>query len=123
MIGHRFIEESFPVKEVGEIAAQEKNNHHAHINTLHTWWARRPLAASRATAYAALTPTPADIEDWQRRRNFLIALSKWERPLNSHLLARAREEILEASKGRSPRVLDPFAGGGSYPLEALRLGC
>jgi putative DNA methylase len=123
MIGHRFIEESFPVKEVGEVAAQEKNNHHAHINTLHTWWARRPLAASRATAYAALTPTPADIEDWQRRRNFLIALSKWERPLNSHLLARARKEILEASEGRSPRVLDPFAGGGSYPLEALRLGC
>jgi putative DNA methylase len=123
MTDHRFIEESFPVKEVGEAAAQEKNNHHGHINTLHTWWARRPLAASRATAYAALTPTPADIEDWQRRRNFLIALSKWERPLNSHLLARAREEILEASKGRSPRVLDPFAGGGSYPLEALRLGC
>src|SRR5690606_8278756 len=25
--------------------------------------------------------------------------------------------------GRAPRVLDPFAGGGAIPLEAMRLGC
>ena len=33
------------------------------------------------------------------------------------------KEILEAYGGRSPRVLDPFAGGGAIPLEAMRLGC
>jgi len=32
-------------------------------------------------------------------------------------------EILKANGGKPPRVLDPFAGGGSIPLEAMRLGC
>ena len=34
-----------------------------------------------------------------------------------------REEIRKAYGGRAPRVLDPFAGGGAIPLEAMRLGC
>ncbi|MGO9814095.1 MAG: DUF1156 domain-containing protein [Isosphaeraceae bacterium] len=34
-----------------------------------------------------------------------------------------REEIKKAYGGRAPRVLDPFAGGGAIPLEAMRLGC
>lgn len=50
MTDRRFIEESFAVKEVSEISAKEKNIRHGHISTLHIWWARRPLAASRATA-------------------------------------------------------------------------
>jgi putative DNA methylase len=33
------------------------------------------------------------------------------------------EEIKKAYRGRAPRVLDPFAGGGAIPLEAMRLGC
>lgn len=48
------IEESFPVKEVSRESAREKNIRHGHISTLHIWWARRPLASSRATGYAAL---------------------------------------------------------------------
>ena len=34
-----------------------------------------------------------------------------------------REEIRKGYGGRAPRVLDPFAGGGAIPLEAMRLGC
>ena len=34
-----------------------------------------------------------------------------------------RSEIQDAYGGRSPKVLDPFAGGGAIPLEAMRLGC
>jgi len=34
-----------------------------------------------------------------------------------------RQEIRKAFGGRAPRVLDPFAGGGAIPLEAMRLGC
>ena len=119
----RFIEESFPVKEVGEASSREKNIRHGHISTLHIWWARRPLAASRATAYAALTPAPKDAEEWQKKRDFIIQLSQWENSNNQSLLERARREILEANGGVPPKVLDPFSGGGSYPLEALRLGC
>jgi adenine-specific DNA methylase len=56
----RFIEESFPVKEVSHESAREKNIRHGHISTLHIWWARRPLASSRATGYAALVPAHSD---------------------------------------------------------------
>lgn len=40
-----------------------------------------------------------------------------------HELEWFREEIKKAYGGRAPRVLDPFAGGGAIPLEAMRLGC
>lgn len=119
----RFIEASFPVKEVGEISAKEKNIRHGHISTLHIWWARRPLAASRATAYAALTGMPDDSLEWQKKRNFIIDLAKWENSNNEHLLKKAIKEILEHNDGKPPKVIDPFSGGGSYPLEAMRLGC
>ena len=66
MTDRRFIEESFPIKEVGAEAAREKSIRHGHISTLHIWWARKPLAASRATAYAALTPVAKDELAWQR---------------------------------------------------------
>ena len=115
----RFIEESFPVKEVSAESANEKNI----LSSLHIWWARRPLVASRATAYAALIPPPKDTEDWNRKRNFISNLSKRKNSLNSHLIETARKEILEANDGEPPKVLDPFGGGGSIPLEALRLGC
>jgi putative DNA methylase len=139
----RFIEETFPVKAVSQHAAKEKNIRHGHISTLHIWWARRPLAASRATAYAALVPPPADALAWQTQSDFIADLSRWEHALNAPLLERARRAIyaahaerlsaelgrpvsvddIEAGRVPPPRVLDPFSGGGSYPLEALRLGC
>jgi adenine-specific DNA methylase len=34
-----------------------------------------------------------------------------------------RDEIRKAYGDRPPKVLDPFAGGGAIPLEAMRLGC
>ena len=119
----RFIEESFPVKEVSEISAKEKNIRHGHISTLHIWWARRPLAASRATSYAALIPAPKDEVDWNEKRRFIIELSKWENSLNQGIIKKAREDVLKVNGGKPLRILDCFAGGGSIPLEALRLGC
>ena len=119
----RFIEESFPVKEVSAESVGEKNIRHGHISTLHIWWARRPLAASRATTFAALTPPPESIDERNLKRNFIADLSKWGNSLNSYLIERARKEILDANGGIPPKVLDPFGGGGSIPLEALRLGC
>lgn len=119
----RFIEESFPVKEVSAESAREKNIRHGHISTLHIWWARRPLASSRATAYAALIPAPKTREEWQQKSNFIVELCKWENSNRRDLIERARKDILEANGGKPPKVLDPFAGGGAIPLEALRLGC
>lgn len=119
----RFIEQSFPVKEVSGISAKEKSIRHGHISTLHIWWARRPLASSRATSYAALIPAIDDPVEWNKRRQFIIDLSKWENSLKPQIIEKARKDILSANGGKPPRVLDPFSGGGSIPLEALRLGC
>jgi len=119
----RFIEESFPVKEVSVESAREKNIRHGHISTLHIWWARRPLASSRATNYAALIPAPENVEEWDRKRQFIAEFSKWENSLNKTMIQQARKDILAANNGKPPRVLDPFGGGGAIPLEALRLGC
>ena len=119
----RFIEESFPVKEVSAESAREKNIRRGHISTLHIWWARKPLASSRATAYAALIPAPKDTDEWHQKRNFISDLSKWDNSLSSDWIRKARKEILEANGGVPPKVLDPFGGGGAIPLEALRPGC
>ena len=123
MQNKRFIEYSFPVKEVSIEGAREKNIRHGHISTLHIWWARRPLATSRATNYAALIPAPENIEEYQKKKNFIHELSKWENSLDHNIIKQAREDILKANNGKPPKVLDPFGGGGSIPLEALRLGC
>ncbi len=119
----RLIEADFPLRRVSEASVHEKNIRHGHISTLHIWWARRPLAASRATALAALLP-----DDPQRREELLALvgdISPWEAVSNGDnpRLQEARELIRKAFGGRAPRVLDCFAGGGAIPLEALRLGC
>lgn len=104
-------------------SARERNIRHGHISTLHIWWARRPLAASRTTALAALLP-----DDPGKRETLLrlvCNLAPWEAIQDGQNpnLQEARELIRQAFGGRAPRVLDPFAGGGSIALEALRLGC
>jgi adenine-specific DNA methylase len=119
----RLIEVDFPLKEVSEESVREKNIRHGHISTLHIWWARRPLAASRATTYAALVPAPKDEKELKEKLRFVAELSKWENSLNEKLIKKARKDIREFFGGKTPKVLDCFAGGGSIPLEALRLGC
>jgi len=119
----RFIEDTFPIREVSVEGAKEKSIRHGHISTLHIWWARRPLATSRATNFAALIPTNTSEEEKQKVRNFIAEISKWENSNNESLLSKAREMVLEANGGLPPKVLDTFGGGGSIPLEALRLGC
>jgi adenine-specific DNA methylase len=117
-----FIEVSFPVKEVSKESVREKNIRHGHISTLHIWWARRPLASSRATAYAALIPAPENDLEWDTKKQFIENLAKWENSLNKIIIEKARKDILQANNGEIPKVLDPFSGGGSIPLECLRLG-
>jgi len=55
--------------------------------------------------------------------DFISQLSKWENALNPLWINQAREDILASYSGTPPKVLDPFGGGGSIPLEAQRLGC
>ncbi len=54
----RLIEVALPIREISAESVRDKNIHHAHISHLHIWWARRPLAASRAVVFASLVPDP-----------------------------------------------------------------
>lgn len=56
----RLIEVALPIREISAESVRDKNIHHAHISHLHIWWARRPLAASRAVVFASLVPDPDD---------------------------------------------------------------
>ena len=135
----RLIESAFPLKEASIDSVHEKNVRHGHISTLHVWPARRPLAASRAVLLATLLDDPGGGErkDLLRRIGGSLVKKESERGEKEETVggvlhwgresspdvARFREEIREAFGGRAPRVLDPFAGGGAIPLEAMRLGC
>jgi putative DNA methylase len=55
----KLIEHDIPLAEISEASAREKSIRHGHPSTLHIWWARRPLASSRATAFAALIDDPS----------------------------------------------------------------
>ena len=109
--------------------------------------ARRALKRAGGTAargvkaadLRALGEAAAEIE---RERLFEIIrdLVKWENTTNEEVLERARREIWQSwrracavhadhpradelfNRGKLPAFHDPFAGGGSLPLEAQRLG-
>ena len=119
----RLIESIFPIKEISKESSKEKSVRHGHISTLHVWWARRPLASSRTTIYASLVGPPKNIDDWVTKNDLMIKLSKWENVSNYNFIDQIKKEILNNNGGIPPKVLDPFGGGGSIPLEALRLGC
>ena len=115
----RLIEHRLPLNEVSTESAREKSIRHGHISTLHIWWARRPLAASRAAVFATLVP------DTDENYELVKKIVPWEavKDGNNADILEARRRVLEANGGVPPKVLDPFGGGGAIPLEALRLGC
>ncbi len=56
----RLIEVALPIREISAESVRDKNIRHGHISCLHIWWARRPLAVSRAVVFASLVPDPDD---------------------------------------------------------------
>lgn len=147
----KLIEVALPLEAINQASAREKSIRHGHPSTLHLWWARRPLAAARAiifaqmvddpSAHPELFPTPEEQEE-ERQRLFGIIekLVLWESTANEKVLQEARNEIWRSWRytcaenadhprakelfdpGKLPAFHDPFAGGGSLPLEAQRLG-
>jgi putative DNA methylase len=124
--GRRLIEEYLPVRKVSYEATREKllRRRDYHLSMLHLWWARRPLAAARAAVYATLVPADGAGNDHKRVEEFMTALCAWSGPMGapSEAVAEARRQVLAASDGHPPKVLDCFSGGGAIPLEVSRLG-
>ncbi len=129
----KLIEVALPLVAINEASAREKSIRHGHPSTLHLWWARRPLAACRAVLFASLVDDPSEhpeefpdeqAQTQERERLFRLIeqLVKWESSTDENTLQQARAEIRKSTGSNPPPVLDPFAGGGSIPLEAQRLG-
>ncbi|MBM3206924.1 MAG: DUF1156 domain-containing protein, partial [Candidatus Staskawiczbacteria bacterium] len=121
MIERRFIEEYFPLNAVGESSISEGGKDH--IKSIHVWWARRPLAASRASIYSSLILFNKNENNIEKTSEFIQKLSDWKNSVDHSIIFKARKEILKQFNNLPPRILDPFSGGGAIPLEALRLGC
>ncbi len=129
----KLIEVGIPLKTINEESAREKYVRYGHPSTLHLWWARRPLATARAVLFAQLVDDPSShpekfptdeavITERKRLHDIIERLVVWENSNDEKLLAQAHQEILESTGGNPPPILDPFAGGGTIPLEAERLG-
>lgn len=145
----RLAEVDFPIAEVSRQAAREKSIRHGHPSTMHLWWARRPLASSRAVLLALLLPDPCDkycppgFKDKAKPLlhgvgcgrgetdaalrdsllKFIADFSNWYVVAKRPYVETARALVRAAHEDGPPLLVDPFAGGGSIPLEALRLGC
>ena len=97
-VAKRAIEESFPIVEINRLAVPERNAFKP-IYQMHKWFARRASCVFRAILLGCLKPAGADImkEFYKDHTND------------------------PDTKGKV--ILDPFMGGGTTVVEALRLGC
>ncbi len=130
----KLIEVSLPLETINRESAREKSvPRKGHPATMHLWWARRPLAAARAVLFAQLVDDPSSRPDEfpteeaqraerDRLHQMIEKLVVWENTRDETLLAQAHAEIVKSCDGKPPIILDPFAGGGTIPLEAQRLG-
>ena len=143
----RLIERWLPISALGEESVRERRSMTAlpPIYYLHVWWARRPLVASRAAVLASLLPADVD------RQQFLHVIGIHGDPVATRRridAARRKGERFEGQAYSYPRafsyfpdqadrqwlktvlscqpgdttILDPTAGGGSIPIEAMVLG-
>ncbi|MBQ9405256.1 MAG: DUF1156 domain-containing protein [Desulfovibrio sp.] len=147
-MSRRLIEEWLPIAELSEESVRERRSMTAlpPIYYLHVWWARRPLVAARAAVLASLLPADAD------KKRFLHAIGIHGDPVAAQKkMAEAKRtgvrvtdpygytrafsyspstddldwihyEIHRSNITDIAICLDPTAGGGSIPFEAVRLG-
>jgi adenine-specific DNA methylase len=145
----RLIEEWLPIADIGEESMRERRSMTAlpPIYYLHVWWARRPLVASRAAVLASLLPADADRDIFRHvlgihgdpvaaKKRIAKATREGVRlGADAYGYSRAFSyspsnkehfwllEEMQKLGIHQPTVLDPTAGGGAIPFEALRLRC
>lgn len=147
MAKRKLIEVALPLDEINRQSAREKSIRKGHPSTLHLWWSRKPTATARAVLFSQLVDDPSEyyasflaaaedegIEDpaaeasrrveAERRRLFRLIerMVDWDNLSDEDLWREICREIRKSCGDEPPVLLDPFAGGGSIPLEAQRLG-
>jgi putative DNA methylase len=148
MADTRLIERWLPIAALGIESLRERTpmTPFPAPNRLHVWWARRPLVAARAAVLASVLPADADHEkfthalgilgdpvasrlriDTARRQGTRFDGEAYTYPRAfTHALTATDYVFLATELTRVGRqslvILDPTAGGGSIPFEAIRLG-
>jgi|GEM_PF-468350 len=100
----RAIEEDFPIVEINRLAVPERNSFKP-IYQMHKWFARRASCIFRAILLGALKP--AYKPDGTR----------------TNIMEEFYKDHSHDPDTNGKIVLDPFMGGGTTVVEALRLGC
>ena len=148
----KLIEAALPLEAINVASAREKMpGIGPHPRGLHLWWARRPLATARAVLFAQMVDDPSSrpelfpteeeqFQERQRLFKLIEELVEWKNITDETVLEKGRQEIRLSWRrtcednrdhpkaaelfdpDRLPAFHDPFAGGGSIPLEAQRLG-
>ena len=150
----KLIEVDLPLDAINEATVKDRKapGRKGQPSAIHQWWARRPITACRAVAWASVVDDPSSCPDefptlaqqsFERRRlhDLLIRLIKWENATDPNVINEACIEIAKSIArdnrdpipknhaavkryigANGPSIYDPFCGGGSIPLEVQRLG-
>lgn len=130
----KLIEVALPLPEINDASSYDKMpGIGPHPKGIHHWWARLPLPTARAVLFASVVDDPSSHpEQWpteqaqntERERLFDIIRKMMGKKMHEspEVYSEAYAEMLHHCNGKLPLVFDPFAGGGSIPLEANRLG-
>ena len=100
----RAIEVGFPIVEINQLAVPERNSFKP-IYQMHKWFARRASCVFRAILLGALKP----------------AVGPDGKPTD--LMEEFYKDHSNDPDTKDQVILDPFMGGGTTVVEALRLGC
>ncbi|OQZ00347.1 MAG: hypothetical protein B6D35_06810 [Candidatus Brocadia sp. UTAMX2] len=92
------IEESFPIVEINRLAVPERNAFKP-IYQMHKWFARRASCVFRAILLASM------------------------KPAGTNIMEEFYKDHTNDPDTNGVKILDPFMGGGTTVVEALRLGC
>ena len=113
----KFIESvKFPFSEVSDASAVEKGPGRPPHWEMVFWWTRKPLISARAAIAGCLLDEDTDSVEFLQ----MIGIKKSK--LKNKKYDQSPHRIEPAYRFNDVRLLDPFAGFGSIPLEALRLG-
>ncbi|QXJ35003.1 DUF1156 domain-containing protein [Saccharolobus shibatae] len=97
------------IPEIDRKAAKEKGSGRPPYWEMIFWWTRKPLISARAFIAASLLPENFDIKEFKRIIRLNEDLPHKYQPVTNNMF-------------KNYVLLDPFAGFGSIPLEAKRLG-
>jgi len=104
------IEDSFPIVKINRLAIPERNAFKP-IYQMHKWFARRASCVFRAILLGCMKPLPMDENG---------------RPIKSGaeiIMEEFYKDHTNDPDTNGKVILDPFMGGGTTVVEALRLGC